>query len=368
MIPNRITIFLEPTADCNLRCRHCYHADTGYDIKRASEETIVSLVDKLSLGYDRLRIVWHGGEPLLMGLDFFKKTYEIFEENSKKHKRVFEFDVQTNGTLIDEEFAEFFKKTNTTVSVSYDGPYNEVLRQQTELTEESIKLLKLFEVKLVCISTISSQSIAHIVDIYEFFKEQQLDVKFNPVFASGEAKRHQEYVVSKEAWAEAFIRLLDYWLLDKDCNIRTVSCESILRRFIDADRSQIGCPTSACILQYLALDAYGNLYPCARLTGEDFLLCNIKDIVDVRQAYLMPNYLKLKEQVIERVSFCKKCKWFSRCRGGCSATANIEGKIENANEFDCYFSNKIFTYLEKRLKETKEIKNPRALKILNREK
>ena len=301
MIPNRITIFLEPTAACNLRCRHCYHADTGYDLKRMSEETVLSFVDKLSLSHGNLRIVWHGGEPLLMGLDFFKKAYEIFEENSKKYQRVFEFDVQTNGTLIDEAYAEFFKQTNTTVSISYDGPYNEVLREETERTERAIELLKSFEVKLVCISTISAQSIAHIVDIYEFFKEKKLDVKFNPVFESGAARCNQEYVVSKEAWAEAFIQLFDYWLIDEDCNICMVSCESILRRFIDSDFSQIGCPTSACILQYLAVDAYGNLYPCARLIGQDFLLCNIKDVVDVRQAYLMPKYETLKNQVIKWV-------------------------------------------------------------------
>ena len=170
IFPDQIVVLLEPTAACNIRCRHCYHADTKYDSQKMTEEILSSFLDALSPHYKRVRIIWHGGEPLLMGLEFYEKAYTLFEENSKKYGTKFDFSIQTNGTLINKEYAELFKKTATTVSISYDGAYNKVLRQETEKTEKAIELLQFYGTKVVCLSTISTQSVARLTELYDFFK------------------------------------------------------------------------------------------------------------------------------------------------------------------------------------------------------
>lgn len=359
-----LIVWLEPTGACNIRCRHCYHADTKYDSAKMKEETLRAFLDSVAPNFNKVRIIWHGGEPLLMGVEFFERAYDIFAEYAEKYGVEFDFGVQTNGTLLNERFVELFKRTNTTVSVSYDGQYNDVLRQETKKTKEAVNLLKASSAKVCCLSTASRQSIDHLVEVYEEFKKLGVGIKFNPVFESGAAACHKEYVLTKEEWTDGFLRLFDYWFFDENCNICFASCESVLERFIGP--CKIGCP-SACLFRYIAIDAYGNLYPCGRMISPEYLLCNVAEIADVRQAYLAKNYLKLKDDSIKRIASCKGCKWFSKCRGGCNATARISGDVGEKNEFDCYFSHKVYEHIEKLLKGADlEKVNPYAREILKK--
>ncbi len=368
-LPKRITVIFEPTAACNLRCLHCYHADTDYLPDIMPIEVLDKFLSVLKPHYNSVNIIWHGGEPLLAGYDYFVKAYDRFADFARETGVKFDFYIQTNGTLLDETYANLFETTDTNISISYDGPYNDVLRQETDKVEETIDMLQHRGIDLRCLSTVSASTVHHLVKIYEFFKSKQLPVKFNPIFPDGAALSHKELAISKEDWTDNFIDFFDYWLDDKACNIRVASCMDIIHRFFGVRN---GCLNNRCLFRYLAFDARGNFYPCGRLIKEDYRLANVNEIDDLREVFLSPTYLSILDANKARVAKCHACKWYDKCHSGCNATASLFGNMANRNDFECYFNKRFFDHLADICAQGKPISNPYAkqlfCKILNRDK
>lgn len=366
IFPNNLTILLEPTGACNLRCKHCYHAKTEFDTNKMTEKTLNRFLTITSPFYQNVKIIWHGGEPLLMGYDFYAYAYKAFREFTDNYGTKFNFSVQTNGTLLDEKFVELFEKTNTAISISYDGKYNNALREETEKVESAIDYLKVQNIKFSCLSVISHANIKYLVEMYEEFKEKNIPVKFNPIIPDGAAKENKNYLITKEEWTSCFSEFFKYWFFDDKCNIYLETCCGILAKYLGF---QGGCLSGTCLFHYLAVDSYGNLYPCGRLVDKNFLLTNIFDIEDIRQSYLSEKYSEILNSNTLRANNCKMCKWFSKCHSGCNASAILSGELKKPFEFDCYFIRQIFITIENVLENYDISKiNPYAREILQRKK
>lgn len=364
VLPSNITILLEPTADCNLRCRHCYHAKTHYIANKMTFATLEKFLQRLTVYYKDVKIIWHGGEPLLMGYDFYEKAYSLFQKYSLQNKTRFKFGVQTNGTLLDDRLIELFVKTDTHLSLSYDGIYNDALRQKTGEVERTINELKKKGVAFSCISTISSVNVRHMTDMYEYFKDLNVPVKFNPIYPDGAAILAREYLITKEEWTENFIGLFKYWFYDTNCNIPFISCMDTLKKYVIGFN---GCVGGACLYRYLAVDSYGDLYPCGRLINNGFKLTNIEEIKDIREAFISKTYIDLLNDNIKRGEKCKVCKWISRCHSGCNASAMLCGDIKNPYSFDCYFTKRIFQSIQSLISDYDPNRvNKYAKEIINR--
>lgn len=344
--PKYILVLLEPTAACNMRCLHCYHADTGYDTQIMSIKTLDGFLRTLMPNYKNVKIIWHGGEPLIAGYEFYKKAYELFEKYSSEFGCKFSFNIQTNGTLLTEDLINLFRASNTTISISYDGQFNSILRQQTERVEETINKLQKQGIHFSCLSTISSKSVAHLLDLYEYFKQKNIPVKFNHIFTDGAARKHDDFSVSQETWTSNFIQLFNFWLYDTNCNIRLSSCLDLLHQYFGV---RAGCLNHSCLFRYIAVDARGDIYPCGRLIKDEFKLANVHDIDDVRETFLSDTYLRILKDNKARIEGCQHCKWFDKCHGGCSASCLLAGSLQKKNEFECYFTKKIFDNIEKQL-------------------
>lgn len=342
---NCITVLLEPTAECNLRCKHCYHAKTKYYEKKMSKKTFDKFLSITAPHYKNIKIIWHGGEPILAGYDFFKYAYTQFDYYTKRYKTNFDICIQTNGTLLDERFILLFKKTNTALTISYDGEYNDILRHNTNKVEKSMALLKRCNVKFDCLSTISSSTCNKLLELYNFFESKSIPSKFNPIVPDGAATKNTSYLISKEDWADNFIKLFNYWFFDAECNIYFASCCDMLVKYLELSGN--GCLSGICMFRYIAVDAFGNLYPCGRLIEDDFLLGNLHNLNDIREAYLSDKYNVLLEQNKKRISNCKSCYWFSKCHSGCNASANLNSDLTKPYEFDCYFNHRVFEAIEK---------------------
>ena len=360
---DNITVLLEPTAACNLRCVHCYHAKTKYDDKKMDIKILSEFLEKCAPHYKAIKIIWHGGEPLLVGYDFFCKAYALFEKYAQKYNTKFCFGIQTNGTLLTQEYVDLFLSTNTQICISYDGQFNDILRQETKRTEEWIDLLQAQNVRLRCLSTISAASVKSLIEIYEYFKKKELSVKFNPIYMDGAAAFHKNLALRKEEWAENFIKLFDYWFYDRECNINMASCWDILDKFLG--RLPQGCLSGRCMFRYLAIDAYGNIYPCGRAICDELLLGNISNYTDIREAFLSNTYEKILSENALRVNNCLNCKWVQKCHGGCNISSYINGSIAKINNFDCYFTRRVFEHIEKLLNEADlSIVNPYVIEII----
>ena len=117
-----LTAIVKPTHDCNLRCEYCYieeNAERG----RMSSKTLLNTLDQVSeaSGDEEAHFIWHGGEPLLMGLEFFKEIATLSDKLRKKGKEISN-SIQTNGTLVTEELLDFIEaKKDFYLGFSLDG-------------------------------------------------------------------------------------------------------------------------------------------------------------------------------------------------------------------------------------------------------
>jgi len=114
-----LSLIIKVVSTCNLACRYC-DADI-YSNHRMSLDTVSQIITKALDYADRVEFIWHGGEPLLMGIQFYEKVVELQKRYRRKGQTI-ENALQTNGTLINQEWVDFFKANDFHVGVSLDGP------------------------------------------------------------------------------------------------------------------------------------------------------------------------------------------------------------------------------------------------------
>ena len=220
MTSDNITVIMKPTNQCNLRCKYCYHADNGYDKEKMTDQVLEKAIAVTAPFFKRVEYNWHGGEPLIMGLDFYERVlyYQKKYRQGPEHHII--NTMQTNGTLITQETAEFIKKYGFGIGLSFDGPFNDQTRGKTDYTLNAYDLLKQIDKRHGTISVIGAHNIHNLIDIYKYFNEKNISFKFSPMFDSGEAKNHCELLLTDPAeYADKICELFDYWMNDVDGNI-----------------------------------------------------------------------------------------------------------------------------------------------------
>jgi len=183
-------VFVKPVgASCNLACSYCYYLDKT---KLLAESGIHRMTDELLEKYNVQHIQasseqniffsWHGGEPTLAGLDYFRRIVEIQKKHLPGNRAVVN-GIQSNGTLLNEEWCRFLKKENFIVGISLDGPdrfhavnrfrkggkssFDEVLR--------GYQLLKSYEIPCEILCVVHAQNVRFPLEVYRFFKNMNAE-------------------------------------------------------------------------------------------------------------------------------------------------------------------------------------------------
>ena len=127
----KVEVILKVTEACNLKCKYCYN---GCEVSKEvlSLERFKKLLLVLKTGYDHIHIIWHGGEPLCAGIDYFRKAMDIERKVNIEQSVIIENSIQTNATLINNEWIKFFNEHNFRVGISFDGINNDKYRAQSE--------------------------------------------------------------------------------------------------------------------------------------------------------------------------------------------------------------------------------------------
>ncbi len=284
-----IELIISPSDICNLNCRYCYIPDTRKSYPQMSYNTLFSIIDRAS-NYIKnggsVVFIWHGNEPLTVGIDFFMEAVKYQKE--KLPKKSYKNGIQTNGLLLDEEFISFFKKENFDIGISIDGPKQ--VHDQNRLSvrgKESffqvvnaIKRCHISGLSFGAIAVLSKSSLNYLKEIYEFFKDINADWKFNPI-APVEKCNHNNRVdlsISPKEFGEASSYLFDLWYTDPE-RINTIwTFDQIVHNILFHDkRSPAGCNYSeSCQSCFLSIESDGSIFPCSRLQGvEKLYLGNI---------------------------------------------------------------------------------------------
>ncbi|MBR1782671.1 MAG: anaerobic sulfatase maturase [Bacteroidales bacterium] len=182
--PSAFNIMLKPAGSlCNLACAYCYYLDKAELYGGKEPRMTLEVLEQVTRAYIRandvpeVQFVWHGGEPLLTGLEFFRKAVE-FQRKYADGKKVFN-SIQTNGTLLNAHWARFFRENNFLVGLSLDGPQDIHDRYRLDRGDAptfsrvmaGLKLLREQGVEFNTLSTVNRAGEGRGAEVYQFLKE-----------------------------------------------------------------------------------------------------------------------------------------------------------------------------------------------------
>ena len=342
-----LSVMLKPASgNCNLRCTYCfYHSLSGmresYSKGLMSEALLEDIVSKALAftGEDRLYLSFQGGEPLLRGKEFFKRAGELV--SSHKNTALV---IQTNGTLIDDEWCEIFKKYNYLLGLSLDGAeadnacrvradgspaYPDIMR--------GVDYLKKHGVPFNILTVLSRAVVKDIANVYAFYKSQGFKfMQFIPCLKplGGQPYDASSYPTEKE-YAVFLKKLFSLYLAD----IKAGDYTSIRQfdNFVRLARGEVAeqCGMNGFCSHQFVIEADGTVYPCDFYCLDEYDMGNISDS-DFAALSHHPIAVKFIKESLQVDAKCKKCAYFKMCAGGCKRERLDVAKCNAYKEFFAY--------------------------------
>ncbi len=335
---NYLTPIIHMTDNCNMACKYCY-AGSAYksfpDIEKLNEEfslripLLFKFIDQV-MRYNKFTptaFFFHGGEPLLINIENWERILNYFKEKNY----LIEPKVQTNGTLINNNFIRLFKKFKVKVGISLDGPglindQNRVLKNgkgSFSLIFRNLKKLRKAGIHFGCLVTLSRSNINNVDIIYKFFKKYKIPFNIRPI-SQTKYSLSRDLLISPLEYATAFCKLFDIWFEDTETKAYLISdFANLIARFIKPLEKLTICSfMKNCSNRFVSFDMNGNLWHCARLRNiPDFLYGNIKkdDLVSLLNTPKAKQFLK-RWKILSRKD-CKNCEVSHYCFGGCPGRA-----------------------------------------------
>lgn len=361
-----ISIMLKPASGlCNLRCKYCFYADEAASRTVAcygmmSQETLEAVLRRtLAFAEGQCTVSFQGGEPTLAGLDFFRKVVEL-EKKWNVNSVQIENTIQTNGILIDEEWAKFLGEHRFLVGISLDGnrQTHDVNRLDPKgkgtfvRVTRAIELLKKYHVEFNVLTVVTRQLVPHIRNIYGYFARlgveyQQYIPCLDPM---AEVPGEQSYSLTSEDYATFLKELFDCWYAEaRQGRMRYV------RYFIGLMNMVGGYPPGVCEMygvcsHQFVVEADGSVYPCDFYMLDQWRLGSL--VTDTfEQLERRREELKFIEVSKEWPDECRKCKWVALCRNGCRRDRLMTPEGKPGRHRHCKAYQEFLEYAYPRLRE-----------------
>lgn len=344
--PRAFSTLIKPFGStCNLDCTYCYYIDKALQYgglesmmpEPLLEEYIRQYIDGVEAG--SVDFCWHGGEPLLCGKDYLRKAVS-FQKKYSGDKTVTN-SIQTNGTLVDEDWCRFFADNGFLVGLSIDGPadihdafrINKGGEATFSRVMKTVELFHRFDVQFNTLSVVNSLSEGRGAEIYRFMRdyagsrymqflpavEKVVDVPGlrRPVIVNPGYKgaRIAEWSVSPEGYGRFLCDVFDEWYAN--------DVGTCFVQIFEATAAQLaGLPPGICTLgetcgDGLAVEHNGDVFPCDHFVYQGLKLGNIKERT-ISDMYDSPE--RLKFALFKRNSLpreCLACGFFRLCHGEC---------------------------------------------------
>jgi uncharacterized protein len=303
-----------------------------------SESLFDDIVLKCVGDYKRIRFIWHGGEPLLMPVDFFvdiaNKTIKYQEEHNIKITN----SVQTNGTLLSDDYLSVFSRHEMHVGFSFDGRNNDLTRGCTEQTLLAMAKAKESQKEVGAIKVVTKSDLNSLVDEYLYFKSLGFNMKLNPMHDCDNIQVRNVY--TPEEYSDALFNLFEFWKADS-CAIKVEPFEGYISMIKGDGRRS--CTYNSCLTKFIGVTPSGDIYPCSRYYPEEFCFGNVVSVSAIRNIFDGANFRALIESAIIRRDDCaRNCALFEYCQGGCNHDAMLAGNVEKSNSFSCQVFRSLF--------------------------
>lgn len=370
---------------CNLNCDYCFYIEKQAlfpqnENYRMSDEVLKAYITKYIASQPgaEVEFVWQGGEPTLLGLDFFKRVVEL-ELPFAKTKTI-KNSLQTNGTLLNDQWCEFLKKYNFLVGISLDGPREIHDRYRKDRGGRStfddvmrgLKLLQKHGVEYNVMACVAKETAYHPLDVYHFFKNEGVEfIQFFPIVErmpderskacglhlAGPSSLDKEeantqitlWTVEPEKYGDFLIAVFDEW-------VQNDVGKTFVMNFEWALNAWLGNPSPVCIFakqcgRSVVLEHNGDIYACDHCVYPQHHLGNIvfDSPLDMVEKSIASGFGVSKETALPR--FCKECDLLNACNGGCPKHRFAKTCYDEPGlNYLCPGYRKFFNYIKKYLK------------------
>jgi len=364
-----VSVLIKPAGpDCNMACEYCFYRGKealfeGPPAHRMSEEILEeTLRQVLAQPVSAISIGWQGGEPTLMGLPFFEKAVSL-EERYGRGKSVGN-GLQTNGILLDREWATFLQRYQFLVGLSLDGPeeihdrYRRLAggRPTWRKVVDAARLLLDADVAVNALTVINDLTAEHAAEIYEFHRSLGLvHMQFIPCVEPDPERpgRAAPFAATGEALGRFLIEVFDLWLAD----FRDGAPTTFIRFFDSVFYRYVGLEPPECDLSeecgpYVVVEHNGDVFACDFFVEPEGRLGNVMTgrLVHMLNSARQREFGRRKAELPEA---CCGCEWLAVCRGGCPKDRLRDPSDAGLNHF-CAGFKAFFSHADARLKALAE--------------
>jgi len=358
-------------AQCNLACDYCYYLSKLHITQKGSgAERLLSeaLLEEFTQQYlqaqttPEVLFTWHGGEPLLRPIAFYKKALQL--QRRYAHGRQVDNCIQTNGTLLNDEWCQFFRDNNFLVGISIDGPqwmhdyYRHTANRKVshdsndshhsnqnswEHVMRGIDLLKHHGVEWNAMATVNNITAQHPLEFYHFFRDIDCQfLQFTPVvertihkhsetqkenITSPKTKNPSErgtlleqssvapFSVSPEAWGHFLCTVYDEWVRNDVGRLFVQTFDATLANWVGEPPGV--CSMSAMCGHAAVMETDGSVYSCDHFVFPEYRLGNIKDTPLTALVYGNQQRHFGRQKYDALTQQCRECQWLFACHGEC---------------------------------------------------
>jgi uncharacterized protein len=335
--PQAFHVMAKPTGSrCNLRCDYCFFLEKSAlypgSAERMTDEVMAAYIRQTieSQQVPFVTIAWQGGEPTLMGLDFFRRAREVEREALPEGWQV-ERTIQTNGTLLDDEWAAFLAENEVLVGLSLDGPrelhdayrHDGAGRPVFDKVEAAARLLQKHGVEFNILCTVNAANAGHPLDVYRYFRDE-LDARylqFIPIVevetppSDGIAGTVTDRSVTAPAYGRFLSAIFDEWVRRDVGEMFVQTFDGVLAAYVDGESPMcIFRPTCGV---GVALEHNGDVYSCDHFVDTRYLLGNIMEapLGDLVRGQQQRAFGQAKSDLLPR--YCRECEYLFACNGEC---------------------------------------------------
>ena len=357
-------LLIKPSSgNCNLKCKYCFYADVVENREISSFglmslSTLENIVKKaLAHATRECTIGFQGGEPTLVGLDFYKGLISIVNQHNTKRLKV-NYSIQTNGILIDRQWAEFFTENKFLVGLSLDGikDVHDLYRLDSKGNgsfTEVMRVVRLFnscKTEYNILTVVTSRLAKNIGKVYGFFKRNNLTYQqyipcLDPL---GEPPGQNPYSLTPEIYGQFLCALFDLWYNDITHD-RMIS----IRYFDNLVYMLRGYPPESCGMAghctyQTVIEADGSVYPCDFYVLDEYCLGNLNtdDFASIDAKRKELRFIEFSKQLSSQ---CEGCRWYSICRGGCRRNREPLAVGNQSHNYFCESFKMFFEYAYERL-------------------
>lgn len=347
-------VMLKPAgAHCNLACKYCYYLEKNKLYPTAQRHLMSDeMLEQFTREYieaqtmNQVLFTWHGGEPLLRSIDFYRKALSLQQKYAGG--RCIDNVIQTNGTLLTDEWCEFFAQNHWLVGISIDGPqpYHDHYRLTAagkpswQKVMQGIKLLKKHGVEWNAMAVVNAYNANHPLEFYRFFKENGCQfLQFTPIVER--QTRHEdgrtlasladkneiplsEASVAPEQWGYFLCAIFDEWVRKDVGKIFVEIFDCTLANWMGVSPGI--CAYSKECGHAGVMEHNGDVYSCDHFVFPEYKLGNIRDhsLIDMLYGEQQQEFSRLKHSSLPRQ--CKECDMEFACHGECPKNRFMKDK------------------------------------------